>query len=92
MHKRVRMFKCPNCNAPISIGAKLTINLDKHITCKKCSQELKPVRLFIYAIIFIAPTVMSLLVHYAELNYLAAAGSTFALCFILLACQPLRKM
>ncbi len=86
------MFKCPNCNVPISIGAKLTINLDKHVTCKKCSQELKPVRLFMYAIIFIAPTVMSLLVHYAELNYLTAAGSTFALCFFLLACQPLRKM
>ncbi|CAI2303982.1 conserved hypothetical protein [Vibrio parahaemolyticus] len=86
------MFKCPNCSAPISIGAKLTINLDKHITCKECSQEIKPVRLFIYAVIFIAPTVMSLLVHYAELNYLIAAGSAFAFCFFLLACQPLRKV
>ncbi len=86
------MFKCPNCSAPISIGAKLAINLDKYITCKKCSQELKPVRWFIYAVIFIAPTVMSLLVNYGELNYLAAAGSTFAFCFFLLACQPLRKM
>ncbi len=86
------MFKCPNCSAPISIGAKLTINLDKNIICKNCSQELKPVRLFIYMVIFIAPTVMSLLVNYGELNYLAAAGSTFAVCFFLLACQPLRKM
>ncbi|TOI84054.1 hypothetical protein CGI51_24250 [Vibrio parahaemolyticus] len=86
------MFKCPNCNAPISIGAKLTINLDKHITCKKCSQELKPVKLFMYAVIFIAPTIMSLLVHYAKLNYLTAAGGTFVLCFFLLASQPIRKM
>ncbi|KOY40387.1 hypothetical protein ACX10_06085 [Vibrio parahaemolyticus] len=89
---RVSTFKCPNCNAPISIGAKLTINLDKHITCKKCSQELKPVKLFMYAVIFIAPTIMSLLVHYAKLNYLTAAGGTFVLCFFLLASQPLRKM
>ncbi len=45
-----------------------------------------------YAVIFIAPTVMSLLVHYAELNGLIAAGSAFAFCFFLLACQPLRKL
>lgn len=86
------MFKCPNCSALIPIGAKLTINFDKYITCKKCSQELKPVRLFIYTVVFIAPTVMSLLVNYGELNYLAAAGSTFAFCFFLLTCQPLRRM
>ncbi|OUJ45731.1 hypothetical protein BTM22_25580 [Vibrio parahaemolyticus] len=86
------MFKCPNCSAPISIDAKLTINFEKHVTCNKCTQELKPVRLFIYAVIFIAPTVMSLLLNYSELNSLAASGSTFAFCFFLLACQPLRKM
>ncbi len=86
------MFKCPNCSAPISIGDKLTINLDKHLACKKCAQELKPNRLFIYAVIFIAPTVMSLLVHYAELKSLNAAGYTFVFCFFLLACQPIKKM
>ncbi|ARC91960.1 hypothetical protein B6A42_07450 [Vibrio coralliilyticus] len=86
------MFKCPTCSALIPIGAKLIINLDKYITCKKCSQELKLVRLFIYAVIFIAPTVMFLLINYGELNYLAAAGSTFAFCFFLLACQPLRRV
>lgn len=86
------MVKCPKCGTIIPIYDKLVVNIGKHLSCKKCSQQFKPVKIYLYANIFVAPTVFSLLVHYMEINILTAAGCTIALGFLLFVFQPLQKV
>lgn len=86
------MVKCPKCGTAIPIYDKLVVNIDKHLSCKKCSQQFKPVKIYLYATIFVAPTVFSLLVNYMEINILAAAGCTTAFGFLLFVFQPLQKV
>lgn len=86
------MFKCPKCGTTIPIYDKLMVNIDKHLSCKMCSQQLKPVKVYLYALIFVGPTVLSLLVNYVEMNILAAAGCTIAFGFLLFVFQPLQKV
>ncbi|ANU38278.1 hypothetical protein VSVS05_03240 [Vibrio scophthalmi] len=85
------MFKCPNCAESLTVRDKLNFIPGKLIKCKKCSQELKLFKFYYYATFFVAASVSSLLVNQCGLNELSAAGLTFACCFLLFICQPIRK-
>ena len=86
------MFKCPKCRATIPIYDKLVVNIDKHLSCKRGSKQLKPVKVYLYALIFVGSMVSSLLVNYVEMNILSAAGCTIAFGFLLFVFQPLQKV
>ena len=86
------MVKCPNCGATIPICDKLMVNIDKHLSCKKCSQQFKPMKVYLYALIFVGPMVSSLLVNYMEMNILSASGCTIAFGLLLFVFQPLQKV
>ncbi|TOJ61116.1 hypothetical protein CGI34_25725 [Vibrio parahaemolyticus] len=85
------MFKCPNCKVPFTVRNKLNFIPGKPITCKKCSQSLKPFKVYYYSIFFVAASGSSLLVNKFELSELSAAGLMFACCSLLFICQPVRK-
>lgn len=86
------MFKCPNCGASVSIKEKSKLHPSKHIPCKQRAQVLKPFTAYYYSLFFVAPFSFSISMNYAGFSTLGAIVLSFVLVYVLLVCQPIKKV
>ncbi len=86
------MFKCPNCGASVSIKEKSKLHPSKHMPCKQCAQVLKPFTIYYYSLFFVAPFSFSISMNYAGFSTLGAIVLSFVLVYVLLVCQPIKKV
>ncbi len=86
------MFKCPNCGLSISIKEKSKLYPSKHMTCKQCSQVLKPFTIYYYSLFFVASFSFSASMDHLGLNTLGAVVFSSTLAYLLLVCQPIKKV
>lgn len=90
--RRSSMFKCPNCGASVSNKEKSKLRPSKHMPCKQCAQVLKPFTIYYYSLFFIAPFTVSISMNYAGFSTLGAMVLSFTLFYVLLVCQPIKKV
>lgn len=86
------MFNCPNCGALVSVKDKSKLHPSKPMTCKQCAQVLKPFTVYYYSLFFVAPFSFSISTNYAGFSTLGAVALSFTLVYVLLVCQPIKKV